>query len=75
METAKIFTNGRSQAIRIPKKYRFEGKEVFIKKEGNVILLIPQDNPWEDMIQSLNLFTDDYMGSRSQPELETREVI
>ncbi len=75
METAKIFTNGRSQAIRLPKKYRFEGKEVFIKKEGNAIILIPQENPWSDMIKSLDLFTDDFMSDRDQPLVENREVL
>ncbi|NQU67882.1 MAG: antitoxin [Candidatus Marinimicrobia bacterium] len=75
METAKIFTNGRSQAIRLPKKYRFEGKEVFIKKEGNAIILIPQENPWNDMVKSLDLFTDDFMCDRDQPLVETREVL
>ncbi|MBU1698480.1 MAG: AbrB/MazE/SpoVT family DNA-binding domain-containing protein, partial [Proteobacteria bacterium] len=43
MDTAKLFINGRSQAIRLPKAYRFEGKEVYIKRISEGILLIPKD--------------------------------
>ena len=43
METAKLFTNGRSQAVRLPKEFRFKGKEVFIKKTGAGILLLPKE--------------------------------
>ncbi|MCB8946152.1 MAG: antitoxin [Ardenticatenaceae bacterium] len=73
METAKIFMNGRSQAIRLPKKYRFEGSEVYIKKVGDVVMLIPYHAPWEMLEESLDMFSDDFMESRNQPELQERE--
>ncbi|NLF97609.1 MAG: AbrB/MazE/SpoVT family DNA-binding domain-containing protein, partial [Candidatus Riflebacteria bacterium] len=41
MKTAKIFQNGQSQAVRLPKEFRFKGKEVFVKKIGNAIMLLP----------------------------------
>ena len=41
METAKIFKTGRSQAIRLPKRFRFSGAEVAIRKEGNNVILSP----------------------------------
>jgi antitoxin VapB len=41
MKTAKIFRNGQSQAVRLPKDFRFEDDEVFIKEVGSVVLLIP----------------------------------
>ncbi|NOZ74221.1 MAG: AbrB/MazE/SpoVT family DNA-binding domain-containing protein, partial [FCB group bacterium] len=44
METAKIFSNGRSQAVRLPRKYRFDDKEVYIKRLGNTVILIPKNN-------------------------------
>ena len=47
METAKIFKNGQSQAVRLPKECRFEGSEVYIKKMGDIVLLMPKDKPWE----------------------------
>jgi antitoxin VapB len=46
MRTAKLFKNGRSQAVRLPKDFRFEGEEVYVKKiEGGVMLLSKAD-PW-----------------------------
>jgi len=41
METAKLFNNGRSQAVRLPKKFRFEGKEVLIQRKGEAVVLLP----------------------------------
>ena len=42
MKTAKLFKNGQSQAVRLPKEFRFEGNRVLIKKEGNIVILIPE---------------------------------
>ncbi len=46
MKTAKLFMNGRSQAVRLPKEFRFEGDEVYIKKIGASVVLIPYNAPW-----------------------------
>lgn len=46
MQTAKIFTNGRSQAIRLPKEFRFSDDDVYINKIGEIVVLIPKDDPW-----------------------------
>jgi len=73
VETAKLFRNGRSQAVRIPKEFRFEGTEVLIKKIGNAILLIPYREPWQTLFDSLNQFSDDFMETRHQPEQQARE--
>jgi antitoxin VapB len=43
MTTAKLFQTGRSQAVRLPKEFRFEGKEVYIKRVGNGVLLLPME--------------------------------
>ncbi len=75
METAKIFTNGRSQAVRLPRKYRFDDNEVYIKRVGNTVILIPKNNPWENVVNSLGLFSDDYLEDRLQPILENRETL
>lgn len=54
METAKLFTNGRSQAVRLPKEFRLQGKEVFIKRTGAGILLLPKDESiWDAWEKSL----------------------
>jgi len=73
MDKAKLFKNGRSQAVRLPKKYNFKGKEVFIKYVGRNVILIPKDDPWESLISSLNSFSDDFMSDRNQSFVETRE--
>ena len=50
--TAKIFMTGRSQAVRLPKEFRFESDEVRIRKEGNAVILepLPEDWSWLDTI-------------------------
>jgi len=73
MKTAKIFTNGRSQAIRLPKEYRFSGDDVFINKIGNIVVLIPKDDPWSVLANSLDQFSDDFMEDRNQPPQGSRE--
>ena len=64
MRTAKIFKNGSSQAIRLPKEFRFEGKEVYIQKIGNVVVLLPERNSWDPLIKSLEMFSSDFMKER-----------
>jgi len=75
MQTAKIFLNGRSQAIRLPKNFRFSGNDVFIRKIGKIVILIPKDDPWASLANSLDQFTDDYMETRNQPTQESRETL
>lgn len=74
MNTAKIFANGRSQAVRLPKDFRFNTKEVYINKVDDVIMLIPKKNPWRNMMNSLNKFTEDFMTERNQPKDKKRKL-
>lgn len=64
METAKIFSNGGSQAVRLPKSYRFNTNEVFVNRVGNVVMLVPKDSRWENLLASLDLFTDDFLSEK-----------
>jgi len=73
MKTAKIFQNDQSQAVRLPKEFRFEGNYVFIKKEGDTVILIQQKNSWDMLFNSLDKFSDDFMVTREQLEIEKRE--
>jgi len=73
MKTAKIFQNGQSQAVRLPKEYRFDDKEVYIKKSGHVVYLIPMTDSWEILFDSLKKFSKDFMAERVQPEPDQRE--
>lgn len=62
MQTARLFPNGQSQAVRLPKDFRFEGEWVYIQRAGNAVVLLPQHAPWETLFASLDLFTDDFGG-------------
>lgn len=73
MKTAKVFKNGQSQAVRLPKEFRFEDDYVFVKKSGNVIILIPAKNSWDSLLNSLTQFSDDFMTERNEPKLQVRE--
>ena len=75
MRTAKLFKNGRSQAVRLPKEFRFDGAQVFIKKLGNAVVLLPYQNSWQALFDSLEQFSDDFMVSREQPEQQVRESL
>ena len=75
MKTAKLFRNGQSQAVRLPKEFRFEGEEVFIKKTGNVVMLIPIAHSWDSLLDSLDKFSPDFMSERNQPQQQAREDI
>lgn len=61
MMTAKIFENGRSQAVRLPKECRFSGEEVAVNKIGDIVMLMPKENKWSGFLNSLDLFSEDFM--------------
>ena len=76
MMTAKLFENGRSQAVRLPKECRFSGDEVAINKVGDIVILMPKETPWAGFLNSLALFSDDFMGDgREQPDAQEREAL
>ena len=66
MMTAKLFENGRSQAVRLPKEYRF----------NDIVILMPKENKWSAFLNSLELFSDDFMSDgREQPAVQEREAL
>ena len=73
MKVAKLFKNGQSQAVRLPKEFRFEGTQVFVKRVGNAVLLLPEQHSWQGLFDSLDMFSDDFMVVREQPEQQERE--
>ncbi len=76
METAKVFENGRSQAVRLPKRFRFSGDEAFIQKVGNIVLLTPKEKAWETFLEGLEGFTDDFFqDGREQGTPQERESL
>ena len=77
MNTAKLFRNGGSQAVRLPKGYTLPGNEVYVQKIGGVVLLIPKEaDPWRPFIDSLDRFSDDFLNfKRDQGMFERRDDI
>ena len=74
MQTAKLFINGRSQAVRLPKEYQFSGNDVLIQKVGDAVILLPHEKSWEVFLHGLRSFTDDFMTEgRDQGENQDRE--
>ena len=74
MQTAKLFENGRSQAVRLPKEYQFKGNEVYIHKIGEAVILFPVDKEWEVFLHGLNSFSDDFMSEeRDQGNEQKKE--
>lgn len=61
MLTAEIFEIEGSQAVRLPKEYRFDANEVSINKIGNIVLLSPKSDKWESFLQAIDMFSEDYM--------------
>jgi len=73
MKTAKLFVNGKSQAVRLPKKFRFGSDRVYIKQIGDAVVLLPYKTPWNTLIDSLALFSGDFMEEREQFPAQERE--
>lgn len=65
---AKIFQNGASQAVRLPREFRFDADEVCIKRIGSAVLLFPRDAAWDLMDAALGQVDEDFMSERHQPE-------
>src|SRR5437764_11882475 len=79
-QTAKLFQNGRSQAVRLPKEFRFEGKEVYVQRQGRSVLLTPKKQPkkdqWKDFFAALDMFDPAFQFERDQPkEQQVRKSI
>ena len=73
MKTAKLFKNGQSQAVRLPKEFRLKGDSVFIQHLGNCVVLVPRQDPWASMFAATKMFSDDFMTKREQGLQSERE--
>ena len=73
MDTAKVFWSGRSQAVRLPKEFRFKTKEVRIRRKGNSIVLEPLADDWTWLDEITGKLDEDFVRFVAEkPELETR---
>lgn len=72
-ETIDIKKQKGFQAIRIPDRLKIDDNKVYLKKIGNSIYIIPFHNPWQNLFESLDSFTTDFMNERKQPDHQKRE--
>ena len=65
--TTKLFWHGRSQAVRIPEVYRFDGvNEVIVRKEGDTLVLVPARKTWESYAEEAPAVGDDFLSERTE---------
>lgn len=73
-QTAKVFMNGRSQAVRLPAKFRFSCAEVFVEQQGEAVVLRPKPVGWDDFFARASRVPEDFLGERKDPAPEKREL-
>ncbi len=76
MRTAKVFRSGNSIAVRIPKEFGLKEGEVYLKREGNAIVIIPKESKWDRLYKELKEISEanDFMIERNQPKPQKREI-
>lgn len=72
-QIAKIFMNGRSQAVRLPKEYRFDTDEVYITKQGDKVIISAKKPNWDEFFDSKPAFDDDFLQDRLDSEAQDRD--
>ena len=76
MMTAKVFENGRSQAVRLPKECRFTTDEVAVNRIGDIVLLMPKTSKWNSFMQAIDMFSEDFMNEeRTAGKEQEREEL
>jgi antitoxin VapB len=79
VQTAKLFKNGRSQAVRLPKEFRFDGDEVYVRREGRSVVLSPKETgkagEWDDFFEALDMFDPRFPIVRDQPPQQVRKSL
>jgi antitoxin VapB len=75
MSVAKLFRNGSSQAVRLPKEFAMPGREVYVRRVGAAVLLVPIEDAWGGLEAALGAFSEDFMAERVQPMADERETL
>ena len=76
MMTAKVFENGRSQAVRLPKECRFSSDEVMVNKIGDIVMLLPKNSKWDSFMEAIDMFSEDFMeNGRADDVVQKREEL
>jgi antitoxin VapB len=74
-KTIEIKNRKGFQTIRIPNHMKIDDNKGYLKKTGNVLYIIPFHNPWQNMMDSLEMFTHDFLEKRDHPANQTRELL
>lgn len=72
-QKAKIFMNGRSQAVRLPKEFRFDADEVYITKQGSKVIITEKKPTWDEFFDSQSVFNDEFLSDRSDAVPQERD--
>lgn len=72
-KTAKLFMSNRSQAVRLPREFRFDTMEVFIRKEGDDVILSPRPENWESYLSEGPVASDGFMEAVEDLPVQERE--
>ena len=70
---AKIFMNGRSQAVRLPKEFRFDCEEVYIRKQGDQVIISARELTWDEFFDQPTAFGDDFLSDRDDCKPQERD--
>ena len=68
----RIFQSGGSQAVRLPKEFRFDDDEVCIKRIGTAVLLFPKESAWQLLADAMGKADDDFLPARGEPKRAER---
>ena len=71
---AKLFRNGGSQAVRLPKEFQFKTSEVFIRKEGEDVILSPRPKDWSEYLESSPGASEDFMQEVEDLPIQERDL-
>ncbi len=71
--TAKVFMTNRSQAVRLPKEYQFSTAEVFIRKEGEDVILSPRPRDWSPYFETASVASEAFMNDVEDLPVQERE--
>lgn len=76
MRKAKLFWSGRSQAVRLPKEYRFPGEEVRIRRHGSAVVLEPLADDWSWLDEIAGRLDDDFIeAANEEPQPQSRPAL
>ena len=73
IQVAKIFMNGRSQAVRLPKEFRFNCDEVYVRKQEDEVIISPKKPSWDNFFDQKSAFSDDYLNEREDTLPQDRD--